>query len=72
MTETMQEGKTRPLTNPEKNNAQQVAKLLERLGRYSSVQKFIATYAKMTTKNAYRVRLTVYFRWLREAKGVFS
>jgi len=68
----MQEGKTRPLTNPEKNNARQGAKLLERLGRYSSVQKFIATYAKMTTKKAYCVRRTVYFRWLREAKGVFS
>jgi hypothetical protein len=51
MTETMQEGKTRPLTNPEKNNAQQVAKLRGRLGGYSSVQKSIATYAKMTTKH---------------------
>jgi hypothetical protein len=53
MTATTQEGKARPLTNPEKNNAQQVAKPLENLGPYSPVQKFIATYAKMTAKKAY-------------------
>ena len=70
MTAALQETPRRPLTNPERNNAQKVAKLLEKLGRYPSVQKFIATYAKMTTKRAYLYNPAKYFDWLRDAKGI--
>lgn len=42
----------RPKTGHEKNIEGEARLLLERIGRYESVQRFISNYAKMTIKKA--------------------
>ncbi len=57
-------------TQTEKDVARELGAALRKLGESKAVTKFPNSYGNLKTKNAYCVHLTVYFRWLREAKGV--
>ena len=56
----------------EKDFSRELRAALRKLGEGNAVTKFLNSYGSLRTKKAYCVHLTVYFRWLREEKGVFS
>ena len=59
-------------TQIEKDVSRELAAALGRVDDSRAVLKFLNSYGNLRTKMAYCVHLAVYFRWLREEKGVFS
>ena len=53
----------------EGKDAREVARILERIGCYQSIQRFISKYGKMTMRKTYPTFLSLYFDWLKR-RGV--
>ncbi len=51
-------------TYREKEPKNQIARFLEKWGKYESVQRFVRKYGKLNTCRGYLADLDLYFRWL--------